>query len=446
MGPAQSYVANSAATPHSCRRLCKTGRLSPLLPWKRSVSWQVVGILIEAIRKYREVYGVGLKEAKDAVEALQAGRLVSPSAPGLHSPEELTKAIEEVQRLLGNGNKIEAIKIYRENFDTSLARAKYAIEQIQAGQTFRPEAGFESPIVPAQQVPRGRSNKLLGIIITAAIILFVGSILAFALLQPGGPFTPHYYPAGKAIILPAGSKTQPDIAVWFYNSNADNRFIGLVRAESGKLGWKAAPLAGDGFVDGLAAGPDLIYAAAGTDLLAYRRSDGSLAWQVQMLDKLNYGNSTLLVTAVRVITNNVDQSIQAYNADNGSPMWSVRLTGYDRSLRLIGNSLAVIDYIDTDYHYGLILLDLLTGERQNVIVPTCTILRQISPPWIPILDLSMTHRRMHSSWFLNSPYGCVQRIDLATERSSGIKPVVKVLLLCRMVFNFSRTDFHPVFQ
>jgi outer membrane protein assembly factor BamB len=157
----------------------------------------------------------------------------------------------------------------------------------------------------------------------------------------------------------------------------------------------------------------LIYAAAGTDLLAYRRSDGSLAWQVQMLDKLNYGNSALLVTAVRVITNNADQSIQAYNADNGSPMWSMRLTGYDRSLRLIGNSLAVIDYIDTDYHYGLIFLDLLTGERQNVIVPTCTIHDNISTI---DTDSGLVYDPQADALFVvfDTPYGCVQRIDLAT--------------------------------
>jgi len=54
---------------------------------------------------------------------------------------------------------------------------------------------------------------------------------------------------------------------------------------------------GDGNADGVTSGPDLIYAANATDLLAYHKSDGSLAWQAQMPDKLNYGASTMLVTA-----------------------------------------------------------------------------------------------------------------------------------------------------
>ncbi len=65
---------------------------------------------------------------------------------------------------------------------------------------------------------------------------------------------------------------------------------------TGKLRWHAEPLTGDGYADAIADGGDLLYAASGTDLLAYRKSDGSLAWQAQMPDKLNYGDIPLLVT------------------------------------------------------------------------------------------------------------------------------------------------------
>jgi ribosomal protein L7/L12 len=37
------------------------------------------GKLIEAIKRYRAIYGVGLQEAKDDILALQANRWVSPS-------------------------------------------------------------------------------------------------------------------------------------------------------------------------------------------------------------------------------------------------------------------------------------------------------------------------------------------------------------------------------
>ncbi len=91
-------------------------------------------------------------------------------------------------------------------------------------------------------------------------------------------------------------------------------------------------------MDALAAGPTWSTPPTPPILLAYRKSDGSLAWQAQMPDKLNYGNSTLLVTAGVVITTNADQSIQAYDAASGAQVWNKRLTGYDRTLRLMGNS------------------------------------------------------------------------------------------------------------
>ena len=60
----------------------------------------------------------------------------------------------ELIPLLQGGRKIQAIKVYRENYDVSLARAKYAIEQIESGQTLRPEAGFEAMRAVAQAAPQ----------------------------------------------------------------------------------------------------------------------------------------------------------------------------------------------------------------------------------------------------------------------------------------------------
>jgi ribosomal protein L7/L12 len=66
------------------------------------------GQKIEAIKLFRERTGVGLKEAKDAVEAIELGQAV-PSGP--QSDRDLE---DEVVSLLEQGQKIEAIKRYRE--------------------------------------------------------------------------------------------------------------------------------------------------------------------------------------------------------------------------------------------------------------------------------------------------------------------------------------------
>lgn len=81
------------------------------------------GQKIEAIKLYREQTGAGLKEAKEAVEALERGEVV----PGLGSGS-LGKGEEEILSLLEQGRKIEAIKLYRERTGAGLKSAKDAIE------------------------------------------------------------------------------------------------------------------------------------------------------------------------------------------------------------------------------------------------------------------------------------------------------------------------------
>ena len=381
------------------------------------------GNLAQAIERYRQVHGVDMQEASQAIDAIQAGRLVTPSAPGMRSPDELTKALEEVQRLLQAGDKIGAIKVYREHYDVSLARAEYAIQQIKAGQTVTPETGFQalktfpqtSSAYPGTSQASHRA-RLVGGIIVIVSLLFVAGVVGLVLFSSGGPLNPHYVPNGPVALIPSTNDTSPDFALGLYNPDKDTRFIGLVNGTTGKLVWQTANFSGSGGADALTSGTDLVYAANNNNLLAYRKSDGSQAWQVQMSDKLNYGASTLLVTAGRVITDNADQTIQAYDAITGSLVWSKRLGGYDRTLRLMGNSLVVIDYAAGTTDYGLVFLDPATGSQQKGLTPTCTYNNYISniDP-----DSGLLYDASENALYLvyGSSYGCVQRIDLTNGQT-----------------------------
>lgn len=86
------------------------------------------GKKIEAIKHYRDLTGVGLKEAKDAVDALEQGHVISftprPSAP----PD-----LEEVTRLARSGQLIQAIKLHRELTGMGLKESKDAVERLRDG-------------------------------------------------------------------------------------------------------------------------------------------------------------------------------------------------------------------------------------------------------------------------------------------------------------------------
>lgn len=99
-------------------------------------SLMAAGNKIEAIKVYRAATGVGLKEAKDAVEALERGELL-PAAPAAPQPLTGVELGAQVSDLLIAGKKIEAIKRYRAATGASLSEAKEAVEGIERNEPYR---------------------------------------------------------------------------------------------------------------------------------------------------------------------------------------------------------------------------------------------------------------------------------------------------------------------
>jgi large subunit ribosomal protein L7/L12 len=92
---------------------------------------QVAGLLasgrkIEAIRVYREARGVGLAEAKSAVELVEAGR--QWSAAERTPPTSEPGLVEDVLEHVRAGRWIHAIKHYREATGSGLKESKEAVE------------------------------------------------------------------------------------------------------------------------------------------------------------------------------------------------------------------------------------------------------------------------------------------------------------------------------
>lgn len=93
---------------------------------------------LEAIKKYKELTGVGLAEAKDAVEQLE--REFAHTPPTYEHPNDWHQGLEstadgqtmaDVSRLMQTGRKIEAIKVYRDLTGKGLAESKEAVEQME---------------------------------------------------------------------------------------------------------------------------------------------------------------------------------------------------------------------------------------------------------------------------------------------------------------------------
>jgi ribosomal protein L7/L12 len=87
----------------------------------------VAGRKIAAIKLYREATGAGLAEAKQAVEALEAGGTIA--APGMGSASN--DDIEQIQAAVFAGEKIKAIKLYRAATGEQLKDSKEFIEALE---------------------------------------------------------------------------------------------------------------------------------------------------------------------------------------------------------------------------------------------------------------------------------------------------------------------------
>lgn len=149
------------------------------------------GDKIAAIKRYRELRRTSLSDSKDAVEAMMAGTLpvafATPALPDASDDPLLREA-------LFRGNKIEAIKRYRELHGVGLAEAKDVVEALvgRLGGAPRPPSAstfeaspFEASSLDAPPSP-GRSILVLAAAVAALGALAIAAIGAGMLLVQGG--------------------------------------------------------------------------------------------------------------------------------------------------------------------------------------------------------------------------------------------------------------------
>jgi ribosomal protein L7/L12 len=94
------------------------------------VSMLEQGRKIDAIRMYREQTGAGLREAKDAVDAIERGENLPAAARATGSAGVRADLKADVWALVQDGQKIQAIKFYRERTGCGLKQAKDAVEAV----------------------------------------------------------------------------------------------------------------------------------------------------------------------------------------------------------------------------------------------------------------------------------------------------------------------------
>ncbi len=139
--------------------------MSPQIPREAQAAWDA-GNKIEAIKLLREATGLGLAEAKSLLEAVPRVSLAGPGETEASLPGN-------VQAALAQGNKIEAIRLLREATGLGLKDAKDRIDAAVA--RGRRSASSSTPnatpgLSPGEVArPRGGPWALLAVL--AALVL-----------------------------------------------------------------------------------------------------------------------------------------------------------------------------------------------------------------------------------------------------------------------------------
>jgi ribosomal protein L7/L12 len=143
------------------------------------------GKKIDAIKLVREQTDLGLKEAKDVVEAIERGEMPELTARPAATAHGVSGVdLDEINELLLRDKKIEAIKLYREQTGVGLKEAKDAIEAIEAtGWPPLPNPPGPPVTSTAYRPPRTRNSALGCLFGCLPTLLFIGVCASFVVLS-----------------------------------------------------------------------------------------------------------------------------------------------------------------------------------------------------------------------------------------------------------------------
>lgn len=127
------------------------------------------GQAIEAIKYFREVAGGSLAEAKAAIEQLGGALKAQPLQRAGRNAEK----VAQIGALVAAGNKIEAIKLYRQLTRCDLAAAKQAIDQMAEERAGVSPASFSPPNPSGASLPTNAPMKsgCFGVLVACVVPL-----------------------------------------------------------------------------------------------------------------------------------------------------------------------------------------------------------------------------------------------------------------------------------
>jgi ribosomal protein L7/L12 len=140
--------------------------------------------ILLAIKVYRDATGVSLAEAKAAVERMSQNEFTKPPDGVRDRDNPVLEA--RIKSLLGKGRKVEAVKIYREEFGVGLKEAKDAVDRMEASMPRDPASSGSSYEPAIGSDPFADSDGRLGrqvIVAIAVLVAICGAVVWFLMMN-----------------------------------------------------------------------------------------------------------------------------------------------------------------------------------------------------------------------------------------------------------------------
>ncbi|MEO6063888.1 MAG: ribosomal protein L7/L12 [Thermoflexales bacterium] len=351
--------------------------------------------------------------------------------------------IEEVNRLVGEGQSIQAIKLVREWTGLGLAEAKRLVDGVGAMRVMSSGnvASFGTPIRLSPEAVTtvrrvGCFAIMFPLILTVAILGFVAFVLSQVMpgfKLPVSGSSPFQIPTGLPQLVspfarmrlddstgtvpgPDRADAKPDVLTRVFKTDAAEaeryRVMWIDTAKSTPK-WQFVTTSNSRY----AAGGDLVVVADKTRLVALDKTSGTTLWETAMPDQLaGVCENCLSVVGQRVVALTTDGTLAGYDAKSGRKVWSQRLNSLNR-LFWVNETLLVMDRTDkSPFATQVTLLD-LDGKEKNKFVISCSPAGQGNPIVGYTYEgytVDVATQSLYT-WY-GSSNSCLQKYDLATGK------------------------------
>ena len=149
------------------------------------------GKQLEAIKIFREVFDTSLTESKQAIEAIAAGQpvLLPGQLKVISATPSQTELLQNIAKLHTDGSPLEAIKLFKESYGSSLRESKELVEKLAAGElvtlpdgtVFQLTQGFTNLTTnstsQASLPDSGRSKSAIGFLAVAGMAIGLMAVI-----------------------------------------------------------------------------------------------------------------------------------------------------------------------------------------------------------------------------------------------------------------------------